>query len=110
MPNTDPASLRVVVLAGGRSSEREISLESGAAIKKGLIDAGFASVDMIDPSDEGAIVALAQGAYDVAFIGLHKDFHIGYLHFVFAAPLGACMSLSPVLGQVVNLACQLAAA
>lgn len=73
MPNTDPASLRVVVLAGGRSSEREISLESGAAIKKGLIDAGFASVDMIDPSDEGAIVALAQGGYDVAFIGLHGE-------------------------------------
>ena len=50
------------------------------------------------------------GVGKVAFIGLHKDFHIGYLHFVFAAPLGACMLLSPVLGQVVNLARQLAAA
>jgi D-alanine-D-alanine ligase len=33
---TDPSPMRVVLLAGGRSSEREVSLASGEAVAKGL--------------------------------------------------------------------------
>lgn len=34
-------SLKVLVLAGGRSSERDVSLATGAAVSKGLHEAGF---------------------------------------------------------------------
>ena len=38
--------MRVAVLAGGRSSEHEISLASGAAVREGLLDAGHEAVDV----------------------------------------------------------------
>ena len=71
MHTTDPAATRVAVLAGGRSSEREISFSSGRAVAEALAEAGYTQVDMVDPAAEGAIVQLAQGGYDVAFIALH---------------------------------------
>ncbi|MBI5869038.1 MAG: D-alanine--D-alanine ligase [candidate division Zixibacteria bacterium] len=39
-PNST-SNLRVLVLAGGRSSERDVSLATGAAVSRGLHDAGF---------------------------------------------------------------------
>lgn len=37
----NPAAVKVLVLAGGRSSERDVSLATGAAVSRGLHDAGF---------------------------------------------------------------------
>ena len=38
--------MRVAVLAGGRSSEHEVSLASGAAVREGLADAGHDPIDV----------------------------------------------------------------
>lgn len=62
----------VVVLMGGVSPEREISLRSGNAVVKALTDAGF-RVSTIDVKDE-KIEELDQGERDVAFIALHGYF------------------------------------
>jgi D-alanine-D-alanine ligase len=63
---------KVVVLFGGRSAEREVSLKSGsmvlAALKRNGVDAhGF------DPA-ERSMVELAQGGFDRAVISLHGRF------------------------------------
>lgn len=62
----------VVVLMGGVSPEREISLRSGNAVAKALTDAGFV-VSCIDVKDE-KIEELRHGKTDVAFIALHGYF------------------------------------
>lgn len=58
---------RVVVLAGGRSSEREISLQSGQAILAGLLQLG---VDA-ELKDSIEIVADGLDGFDRAFVALH---------------------------------------
>lgn len=60
---------RVAVLAGGPSEEREISLQSGAAVERGLAARGH-QVQLIDPVD-GQLPELDPAQIDVAFIALH---------------------------------------
>lgn len=62
----------IVVLMGGVSPEREISLRSGNAVAKALTDAGF-RVSCIDVKDE-KIEELDHRERDVAFIALHGYF------------------------------------
>ncbi|MCF6154166.1 MAG: D-alanine--D-alanine ligase [Candidatus Brocadia sp.] len=62
----------VAVLMGGVSPEREISLRSGNAVAKALVDAGF-NVSCIDVKDE-KIEELDHKEIDVAFIALHGYF------------------------------------
>ena len=64
-------SMRVAVLAGGFSSEREISFSSGKNAVAALQEAGFGTVDLLDPADEHFLDDIRKGAYDVAFIALH---------------------------------------
>lgn len=69
----DPKSLgKVVVLLGGKSAEREVSLKSGsmvlASLQKSGVDAhGF------DPA-ERSLAELAEGQFDRAVISLHGRF------------------------------------
>jgi D-alanine-D-alanine ligase len=75
--------LRVVVLAGGRSSEHDVSLASGGSIRDGLLEAGHDVVwveigrDGVWRSD-GRILAVTPGQGlldgDVAFPALHGPF------------------------------------
>lgn len=65
------SAMRVAVLAGGISDESEISRASGRNVCAALREAGYGSVDMLDPSDGNFIDQLRSGAYDVAFIALH---------------------------------------
>jgi D-alanine-D-alanine ligase len=77
------SELRVAVLAGGRSSEHEVSLVSGASVGAGLGEAGYA-VEMIEIDRDGvwrrdgSEVALAPGrglaGVDVVFPVLHGPF------------------------------------
>lgn len=60
---------KVAVLAGGQSSEREISLHSGAAVLRGLVDAGIDAV-AIDPREVPVSELRAMGV-DRVFIALH---------------------------------------
>jgi D-alanine-D-alanine ligase len=73
----------VAVLSGGRSSEHDVSLRSGAAVAQGLRAAGHEPVEVTiarngDWSCTGASVALTPGAgllgADAAFPALHGPF------------------------------------
>lgn len=67
----DITKLHVAVLAGGWSDEREISLSSGRACKKALLEAGFETVDLLDVADKDFVTTIANGGYDVAFVAMH---------------------------------------
>ncbi len=62
----------IVVLMGGISPEREISLRSGNAVARALKDAGF-NVSCVDVKDE-KIKELDHVEIDAAFIALHGYF------------------------------------
>ena len=60
---------RVVVLQGGISSEREVSLLSGGGVLKALREAGL-EAEAWDPAVD-SVGMLEEGGYDAAFIALH---------------------------------------
>jgi len=62
---------RVAVLMGGTSSEREVSLRSGAAVVEGLTQAGFDAVPVVLTEDR--VEALPPGI-EVIFIALHGGY------------------------------------
>ena len=64
--------LCVAVLAGGRSAEREISLESGEAVSGALAGRGH-RVSTIDPAADN-LAGVMPAAFDAAFIALHGSF------------------------------------
>ncbi|UFS71630.1 D-alanine--D-alanine ligase [Geomonas sp. RF6] len=63
---------KIAVLMGGLSAEREVSLKSGAAILKALVEKGYDAVG-IDAGRDLASQLSAHGV-EVAFIGLHGRF------------------------------------
>lgn len=65
------SGMRVAILAGGISDEREISFESGRNVERALREAGYGHAEIVDPGSEGFLDAIAAGAYDVAFVALH---------------------------------------
>lgn len=69
----DPKSLgKVVLLLGGRSSEREVSLMSGKGVFDALQGAGV-DVTRFDPQEQ-PLSELEKGDYDCAVISLHGRF------------------------------------
>ena len=60
---------RVVVLMGGRSAEREISLQSGEAVLQALLRLGVDATGLDVRHD--VIRQLATGGFDRAFVALH---------------------------------------
>lgn len=72
VPSLFSAPLRVLLLAGGPSAEREISLESGAAVRTALEHAGHC-VTMFDPR-EGHLNGIERSDYDIAYVALHGPF------------------------------------
>jgi D-alanine-D-alanine ligase len=75
--------MRVAVLSGGRSSEHEVSLRSGAAVARGLREGGHEAVEVTIGRDggwsaAGGTVALVPGAgllgVDAVFPALHGAF------------------------------------
>jgi D-alanine-D-alanine ligase len=68
-----PEDIRVVVLKGGRSAEREVSLNSGAQVSAALMSVGF-DVAEIDAADDDFTTQLAASEADVVFIALHGRF------------------------------------
>jgi D-alanine-D-alanine ligase len=72
IPFTSSQPMRVLVLRGGPSSERDISLITGAAIAAGLGRAGHAVIESdIMPDD---VSALDRDDFDVVFIAMHGAF------------------------------------
>jgi len=67
-----PDSLKVALLLGGFSAEREISLQSGSAVAVALAERGH-RVTPIDPQETDP-AGLDWDAFDVAFIALHGTY------------------------------------
>ena len=63
---------RIGILAGGLSSEREISIKSGKAVFEALSRAGL-SVSFIDVADD-SLSFLGRERIDISFIALHGKF------------------------------------
>ena len=63
--------MRVAVIGGGWSDEREISLSSATECQRALAEAGFATVDLLDLAARDFVSKLMGGGYDVAFVALH---------------------------------------
>ena len=107
----DVTGLKVVVLAGGWSDEREISLDSGRACAKALGEAGFSCVELLDVAAPDFISRLVAGDYDVAFVAMHGRYgedrcvqgllevlHLPYTFSgVLASALGTAKNTSKVL-------------
>jgi D-alanine-D-alanine ligase len=68
----DLRSRRVAVLMGGDSSERDISLRSGAAVTTALRSLGH-RVSIIDPA-ETKLAGVDWPRFDIAFLALHGRF------------------------------------
>ncbi|MBR4288708.1 MAG: D-alanine--D-alanine ligase [Clostridia bacterium] len=62
-------NIKVLVLMGGKSSEREVSLASGKGVAKALSEAGFETVTL--DLDGNNLSEIAHIRPDVAFIALH---------------------------------------
>ena len=71
METKQRSDMRIAVLAGGISDERDISLESGKNAQAALIAAGYGHVDLVDTATPGFLTDLAAGSYDIAFLALH---------------------------------------
>lgn len=71
MTDKTPENMHVAVLAGGFSSESEISKASGKNAAAALKEAGYGNVELLDPAQDGFVKTLIDGNYDVAFIALH---------------------------------------
>jgi len=72
VPSCDPAAVRVAVLMGGDSSERQVSLMSGREVSRALRAVGFQVTDVdLKPSEVDRLASLP---VDVAFIALHGRF------------------------------------
>ena len=69
----NPQNIHVALLAGGKSTERRISLASGDGVEQALREAGF-SVTRLDPANKQDLVRLIEGNFDVAFLALHGKF------------------------------------
>ena len=64
-------NIKVLVLMGGESTEREVSLRSGQAVYKALQDKGY-NVSTLDMNSKSA-AAIKDIAPDVVFIALHGN-------------------------------------
>lgn len=71
MDRTGRQDLRIAVLAGGTSDEREISLSSGKNVVHALTEAGYGSVELIDPAAPTFLKHMTGDGWDAAFIALH---------------------------------------
>lgn len=66
------SELRIAVLAGGPSSEREVSLRSGAAVAEALAGKGLDVVTL--DANERVVAQMRAAEADLAFVALHGAF------------------------------------
>ncbi len=65
--------MKIAVLMGGISSEKEVSLRTGQAITKALLTKGYDAFSLILDRDN-FVKALMETEYDLAYIALHGEF------------------------------------
>ena len=62
--------MRVAVLAGGRTPERDVSLRSGQRVSHALVEGGH-DAWVVDPGEVSLVEALQERAPDVCYLTLH---------------------------------------
>lgn len=65
--------MKIAVFMGGISSEREVSLRSGAAILESLQAQGYDAYG-VDITEENLVTAFTDNEYDLAYIALHGGY------------------------------------
>ena len=65
--------MKIAVFMGGISSEREVSLRSGAAILESLKNQGYDAYG-IDIKEDNLVSAFTENEYDLAYIALHGGY------------------------------------
>lgn len=70
VPTNRARELRIALIRGGDSSERQVSLLSGEAAREALVALGFEVVE-IDPSLREDLSRLTQEDFDLAFLAMH---------------------------------------
>ncbi|MGL4534339.1 MAG: D-alanine--D-alanine ligase [Fusobacteriaceae bacterium] len=66
-------NFKIAVFMGGISSEREVSLRTGAAILNSLKKQGY-SAYKVDLNEENILNAFTENEYDLAYLALHGEF------------------------------------
>ena len=74
MPTMDTGARRVGVLMGGRSSEREVSLDTGAGVLRALTERGYDAVGLDWRDDNELPVLLAEAGVEVVWNALHGTY------------------------------------
>lgn len=64
-------AVRVGVVMGGSSAEREVSIRSGQAVARALSGVGYEVTSLVLGSGKEALAALSNANLDVAFLALH---------------------------------------
>ena len=65
--------LKIGVICGGRSAEREVSLRSGEAVYQALLSAGYTNVVKIDAKND-LVEQLKENKIELAFLSLHGKY------------------------------------
>lgn len=65
--------MKIAVVMGGISSEREISIQTGRAVLSALLELGYDAYELI-LNDGKIIELLMEEEYDLAYIALHGEF------------------------------------
>ncbi|MGL6170176.1 MAG: D-alanine--D-alanine ligase, partial [Fusobacteriaceae bacterium] len=66
-------NFKIAVFMGGISSEREVSLRTGAAILNSLKKQGY-NAYKVDLNEENILKAFTENEYDLAYLALHGEF------------------------------------
>jgi D-alanine-D-alanine ligase len=103
--------VKLAVLWGGWSDEREISHASASACAKALGEAGFEDVTMLDVADEGFFTKISGGGYDVAFIAMHGAYgedgsiqglcEVLHLPYTFSGVLASAMASDKDISKII---------
>jgi len=62
--------MRIAVIAGGRTPERDVSLRGGHRVHAALLELGH-DAWLLDPADEKLVGSLREHAPDLCWLGLH---------------------------------------
>jgi D-alanine-D-alanine ligase len=114
-----PQDKRIVVMMGGSSCEREVSLVSGAAVGAALVEAGYRTETIDIGDDLGAVLAALDPKPDAIFNALHGRYgedgcvqgllellHIPYTHSgVLASALAMDKPMAKRLFETVGIPC-----
>lgn len=107
----DVTACKVVVLGGGWSDERDVSLMSAHEVEGALRAAGFAQVDLLNIADDDFVDRIAHGGYDVAFVALHGKYgedgciqgmlEVLHIPYTFSGVLASSLAMEKDMAKVV---------